>query len=588
MKNLLEIYKPLMKIKFLFLFTLPLVSYSQNWIQSGVFPYSGVHHPITFSYNEYGYVVTGSNTNNTYRYDKTNDTWTQLSDFPGGDRGYAYGLQVGGKAYMGFGSTPNSTFPNDWWEYDIINDIWNQKADFPSNGRNHPAMVDVGGKIYVGCGSNSANLGDWWEYDINSDSWSQKADLPANDRHHPFYFSIDNYAYVGFGHGSVTGPGSNPSSSSYIYNDFYRYDPSSDTWLRMQDFPSEARVAGTQFSFNGKGYVLSGDGDNHGPLDSGELWEYNPVNDLWTQLPSHPGDAIWAPGNFVIDCDVYFLLGQNNNTIPPSYPLNIYKYKLGDACGCTDSNAVNYSVVAIIDDGTCCYVAGCTEPFALNYDPLSCFDDGSCIMPIIGCTNSTASNYNPLANTTVAFGGPIDNTFSTGGYFSGNQHLIFDAFDDCIIKSALFYSETNNTVTFELRDINGNVLDDTTHSLVFGSQRLDLNFNVPAGSDFQLGVAGNNSGLYRNNSGAIFPYNIGDIINITGSSANQSGYYYFYYSLEVEQLCLDVSSIEEKNNTKKLVKVFDLYGRELNNIIDTQVLFYLYEDGTVIKKFITK
>ena len=34
----------------------------------------------------------------------------------------------------------------------------------------------------------------------------------------------------------------------------------------MSQFPSQGRVAGTQFSYQGKGYVLSGDGDNHYPL----------------------------------------------------------------------------------------------------------------------------------------------------------------------------------------------------------------------------------------------------------------------------------------------------------------------------------
>ena len=39
----------------------------------------------------------------------------------------------------------------------------------------------------------------------------------------------------------------------------------------------------------------------------------------------------------------------------------------------------------------------------------------------------TATNFNPNANTNTANGGAIDNTFSTGGYFNGNQHLIFNS-----------------------------------------------------------------------------------------------------------------------------------------------------------------
>jgi hypothetical protein len=423
--------------------------------------------------------------------------------------------------------------------------------------------------------------------------WQQKIDLPGNDRHHPFYFGIGNYAYVGFGHGSVIGPGSNPNSNSNIYNDFYRYDPSNDSWLQLSDFPSESRVAGTQFSYNGKGYILSGDGDNHGPLDSGEFWEYETSNDSWLQLNSHPGDAIWAPGNFVIDCNVYFLLGQNNNTAPSTYVGNIYQYKLSSDCGCTDSIAENYSSIAIIDDGSCCFFSGCTDPLAINYDSISCFDNGSCITPVLGCTNQTASNFDPNANIDLTFGGALDNTFGSGGYFNGDQHLNFDALKECVIKSAMIYSEGSNTITFELRDNNSNVIDDTTLNLVPGQQTIPLNFIVPIANDLQLGVstgALTNLGLYRNNSNSNFPYNIASAINITGSSAgtNPLSYYYFFYDIELIVPCLDFTNeINEVISTSKLIKITDVLGREkkqTNQI--NQPLFYIYDDGKVEKKII--
>jgi N-acetylneuraminic acid mutarotase len=575
---------------------IPILLVSQSWVQHSIFPFQGVHHPITFSYGQFGFVVAGSNTDHVYKYDENNGNWSQLSDFPGGERGYAYGVAVGDKAYIGFGSDLNGMYPIDWWEYNMISDIWTQKANFPNIGRNHPAMVNVGDKIFIGCGSNNTgNLGDWWEYDIPNDVWQQKIDLPANDRHHPFYFGIGNYAYVGFGHGSVIGPGSNPNSNSNIYNDFYRYDPSNDSWLQLSDFPSESRVAGTQFSYNGKGYILSGDGDNHGPLDSGEFWEYETSNDSWLQLNSHPGDAIWAPGNFVIDCNVYFLLGQNNNTAPSTYVGNIYQYKLSSDCGCTDSIAENYSPIAIIDDGSCCFFSGCTDPLAINYDSIACFDNGSCIAPVLGCTNQTASNFDPNANTDLTFGGALDNTFGSGGYFNGDQHLNFDAFKECVIKSAMIYSEGSNTITFELRDNNSNVIDDTTLNLVAGQQTIPLNFNVPIANDLQLGVspgALTNLGLYRNNSNSNFPYNIASAINITGSSAgtNPLSYYYFFYDIELIIPCLDFTNeINEVISTSKLIKITDVLGREKKQKNKTnQPLLYIYDDGTVEKKIIFK
>ena len=66
--------------------------------------------------------------------------------------------------------------------------------------------------------------------------------------------------------------------------------------------------------------------------------------------------------------------------------------------GCTDSNALNYSPLAIYDDGSCAYnVYGCTDPNAPNYNPSATIDDGSCVARIDGCTDSNANNYDPLA-----------------------------------------------------------------------------------------------------------------------------------------------------------------------------------------------
>ncbi|MCH1455558.1 MAG: zinc metalloprotease, partial [Schleiferiaceae bacterium] len=210
--------------------------------------------------------------------------------------------------------------------------------------------------------------------------------------------------------------------------------------------------------------------------------------------------------------------------------------------GCTDPAALNYSSVAIFDDGSCCYVAGCTDPYAINYDANTCFqDNNTCIYPVLGCDNPNAANYNANANTTSCVGGVLDNNFSSGGYFYGDQHLLLDVYEACVIKSAFFEAEISNTITFELRDANGNVLDDTTHTVSPGMQQLILNFDCPVGTDLQLGTSADNTGLFRNNTGANYPYDIGGALNITESSAGSAGYYYYYYNIEVEIGCIGVA-----------------------------------------------
>jgi len=191
--------------------------------------------------------------------------------------------------------------------------------------------------------------------------------------------------------------------------------------------------------------------------------------------------------------------------------------------GCTDQTAYNYSSVAIFNDGSCCYNAGCTDITAINYDASVCYDDGSCQPPILGCTNPSAINFDPNANTTVAFGGALDNTFGSGGYFNNDQHLVFDASKECVIKSATIDAESSSTILFELRNSNGVVIDDTTLNVIAGQQQVLLNFEVPIGNDMQLGVAAGalqNVGLYRNDENAIYPYDIASAISITNSSAS--------------------------------------------------------------------
>ena len=91
--------------KLLFLFILiPFLCVSQTWEHVNNFPFEGVHYPVTFSYGDDAYVITGSNTDNVYKYDSSTDSWTQLNSFTGGIRGFAYGVAVGSKAYIGFGS----------------------------------------------------------------------------------------------------------------------------------------------------------------------------------------------------------------------------------------------------------------------------------------------------------------------------------------------------------------------------------------------------------------------------------------------------------------------------------------------------
>ncbi len=292
---------------------------AQNWVQVANLP-SGRHHPVTFSLAGKGYAVTGtlanvSATDDFLEYDPATDSWKALADFPGPIRSFSIGATYNGLAYIGFGAN-TTQYLNDLWQWNPANGQWTQLSSCPCSGRRHPAFIISKGIIYVGLGDDiSGNLKDWWKYTIDTDTWAQISDLPGPPRHHPFMFEAGGEVFAGMGHG---GP--------VIYNDWYALDTTTNSWTPVTNFPGEARVAGTQFGKDGYGYVLSGDGDNHSWMPTGELWRYAPTTDSWLQLTPHPGNSRWAPGSFVIGDDVYFLGGYDRFT--QDYPSDVWKFDL--------------------------------------------------------------------------------------------------------------------------------------------------------------------------------------------------------------------------------------------------------------------
>ena len=310
-----------MKLVYIFFLCMCFQIQAQDWVQVTSLPnaFNETHHSFAFSFDDMGYIVAGNSNSGVrddfYQYNPVTNSWTELTPFPGGARGFAIGDTWNGKAYFGFGDDGTSLL-NDLWVFDPSNMSWTELAPCPCAARRHPAMIAHNGRVFVGLGNTSiGNMNDWWEYDITSNTWSQKDNLPSQSRHHPYQFGINDNVYSGFGHGNG------------IFNDWFRYDITAETWTQVATLPAQGRVAGTQFSYNGLGYVLSGDGDNHDSMETGEFWAYDPISDNWEEMPPHPEGSRWAPASFIINGEVYII----NGTSFSQYVTEIYKYNLDSA-----------------------------------------------------------------------------------------------------------------------------------------------------------------------------------------------------------------------------------------------------------------
>ncbi len=215
----------------------------------------------------------------------------------------------------------------------------------------------------------------------------------------------------------------------------------------------------------------------------------------------------------------------------------------GGACG-TDTAVYVDLITAgqlnapLVTDGSVC-TPGVVDLFANSAGQITWWD-----APTGGNQINTGTSYSPNVSNTTSYWvesatglspdyvGPTDNTFGNGGYFTGNQSLIFDALQPFTLVSVWVDANGAGNRTIELRDNGGTVIQSTTVNIPNGPSTVTLNFNVPAGTGYE--ITSPNPDLYRNSDGASYPYTLANVCNITGSTAGNAGYYYFFYNWEIQ------------------------------------------------------
>jgi len=275
--------------------------------------------------------------------------------------------------------------------------------------------------------------------------------------------------------------------------------------------------------------------------------------------------------------------------------------------GCTDSTAFNYDTTANIDNGGCvpviygcmqplafnydpnantpdtciAYLYGCTDPTMFNYNPLANADDGSCIPFVYGCMDSTMFNFNPLANASnnltpcipFIYGctdpsmlnyNPEANTedFSCIAYIYG-----------CMDSTALNYDSLANTD-------NGSCIAVVEGCMDNGAHNYDVTANVddPASCLYAADcITGPGNPYWLNDECYSWVISVDDYCcENEWDTICQATYDHCFNGW---------SGPLFKRSNKELIMITDLLGRP-TQVIKNKLLFYIYSDGTVIRKLI--
>ncbi len=154
------------------------------------------------------------------------------------------------------------------------------------------------------------------------------------------------------------------------------------------------------------------------------------------------------------------------------------------------------------------------------------FSGNNFITPALTNTTTYYVESQPLGVTGNV--GPSSYSTFGGGNFHDNsstQYLIFEVLQPCILKTAVVNSGASGFRNIMLWDSIGNQLQTLSVNFPNGIGTVTLNLALTPGT-YRIGGTGMN--LWRNNSGGTYPFSLAGIINITGSSAGPSYYYYIY------------------------------------------------------------
>ncbi len=277
-----------------------------NWVRRADYQGDARRDAVSFVIGDTAYVGTGTSgvdggteLSSFYKYDPVKDNWTLIASMADKNdptknlaRTAATAFAAAGKGYVTTGSADQSSL-KDTWAYDPATNSWESRAPFPGAARYYAVGFGLKNIGYVGTGFDGGNnMSDFFKYDPVGNTWSPANSL-KDKRRQAVAFVIGDSAYVVTGTGAGTVP-----TRMYVYN------ASNDQWNEKakienatddsfdDDYSSIARSGGVAFVIANKGYVTTG--------NSATTWEYDPINDRWTEKTAFDGASRTSAVGFTV------------------------------------------------------------------------------------------------------------------------------------------------------------------------------------------------------------------------------------------------------------------------------------------------
>jgi N-acetylneuraminic acid mutarotase len=235
--------------------------------------------------------------NDTWTYDPALNSWAEVE--PMGERPPErwLGVTVYDSAHgmlILFGGAGVEGMLNDTWTYDTATGGWTARdpvGSLPSPRGFHSLAYDArSGRVVLFGGMNDyeEDLGDMWSYDPVKNSWTEidsAGPAPTARSGHAMVYDSLNGRMILFG----------GATSMEGFNDTWAYDPAAGTWTDLKptgDLPSDRAYHAMVYDRGTDRVILFGGFD--GAQYVNDVWEYDPVRNVWTELMAVTGETTQA------------------------------------------------------------------------------------------------------------------------------------------------------------------------------------------------------------------------------------------------------------------------------------------------------
>jgi gliding motility-associated-like protein len=135
----------------------------------------------------------------------------------------------------------------------------------------------------------SKNYNDFWEYNPVTNTWTQMSNYPGNPRMFAVGIAISGKGYVGTG-----------ADTAVYYDDWKEFNSTTNSWATMTNFPGGARYHMVGFGLGCRGYIGTGHYTNGGMSGStvwkNDWWEFAPYKVQFANINT-AGSATICPGS---------------------------------------------------------------------------------------------------------------------------------------------------------------------------------------------------------------------------------------------------------------------------------------------------